>query len=278
RIWHNWRRGTTEGVPGLMLFLWAVCMAPFGAYSIIQNFNIPIQTQPQIFCFLCLICWAQTLVYHNKFKIWQATLITLVTMTVFGGLEVVLVLTLRGPYSRGVEWPITLIGVVAVVLFVLGLIPPYFEIWKRRGRVVGLNFMFLAIDWSGALFSMLALAVQRSFDVIGGVSYICVLVLEIGIVSSHLVWLYRTRNVREAAKRAGKKYDEYVLETQNADTSVSGEEKEMDVEAQFARSERSEENRVGEEKEMDVEAQVAGGERAQGRTGEGPAGDKKEQG
>ncbi len=38
---------------------------PFGVYAIAQNFNIPIQVQPQIFMTLCLISWAQTLRYHR---------------------------------------------------------------------------------------------------------------------------------------------------------------------------------------------------------------------
>lgn len=30
-----------------------------------QNFNIPIQIQPQVFCVLALICWAQILTYSQ---------------------------------------------------------------------------------------------------------------------------------------------------------------------------------------------------------------------
>jgi hypothetical protein len=33
----------------------------------------------------------------------------------------------------------TLIGVLAAVLLALGLIPPYFELAKRGGRVVGIS-------------------------------------------------------------------------------------------------------------------------------------------
>jgi hypothetical protein len=38
-----------------------------------------------------------------------------------------------------VTWPALLIGVIAAILLVLGLIPPYFELWKRDGRVVGFS-------------------------------------------------------------------------------------------------------------------------------------------
>jgi hypothetical protein len=38
---------------------------PFGVYAVVQNFNIPLQVQPQIFMALCLIAWAQILLYHR---------------------------------------------------------------------------------------------------------------------------------------------------------------------------------------------------------------------
>lgn len=34
-------------------------------YSISQNFNIPLQVQPQVFMALCLVSWAQILLYHR---------------------------------------------------------------------------------------------------------------------------------------------------------------------------------------------------------------------
>jgi hypothetical protein len=85
QIWTNWRTKATEGLPGSMMFLWALCKfgpcsnthlcplanmdlqggVPFGAYGIIQNWNIPIQIQPQVFMCLCLTAWVQTLIYHK---------------------------------------------------------------------------------------------------------------------------------------------------------------------------------------------------------------------
>jgi hypothetical protein len=31
------------------------------------------------------------------------------------------------------------VGVIAAVLLASGLIPPYFELWKRDGRVIGIS-------------------------------------------------------------------------------------------------------------------------------------------
>lgn len=80
-------------------------------------------------------------------------------------------MVIRGPYSHGVSWPVTLMGVLAFVLLMAGFLPIPFELIKRRGRVVGIDFVFLAIDWSGAFFSLLAIAVQNTFDTLFGTMY-----------------------------------------------------------------------------------------------------------
>ena len=88
------------------------------------------------------------------------------------------------PYSKGITWPGLLFGVIASISLVLGLVPPYFELWKRSGRVIGiskwlapcvgklgnqknmnealaksrfLDWVFLGMDALGALFSTFAL-------------------------------------------------------------------------------------------------------------------------
>jgi hypothetical protein len=48
--------------------------------------------------------------------------------------------------------------------------------------------------------------------------------MEIGIVSSHLIWLYRTRHDHRAARTAGKSYDDYIksleLPTEKPDSDI----------------------------------------------------------
>jgi hypothetical protein len=43
------------------------------------------------------------------------------------------------PYNNGVTWPDILVGVVATLFLCAGLLPPYFELWKRGGRVIGFS-------------------------------------------------------------------------------------------------------------------------------------------
>ena len=100
------------------------------------------------------------------------------------------------------------VGIVAAILLAAGLLPPYFELWKRAGRVVGINFLFLTIDWLGAFFSLMGVVAQSTFDPLGGCLFIVCLVIEGGIFVSHGLWLFRTRKLRAAAKVAGRDFDE----------------------------------------------------------------------
>lgn len=145
-----------------MMFLWSTCAVPFGVYAIVQNFNIPLQIQPQCFCLLCLVSWGQCKYYASKWKARNVVLICTAILVVDGGLQGLLVWAIRNAYyRRGLEWPMTLMGVLACVLLVSGYVPIPFELAKRRGRVVGIDFLFLTIDWFGAFFSLISLGTLK---------------------------------------------------------------------------------------------------------------------
>jgi hypothetical protein len=77
-----------------------------------------------------------------------------------------------------------MMAISASVILGLGLIPPYFELAKRNGRVIGIgtscgvglcetrvsvlrlcvhiDFIFLTVDWLGAFFSLMALGTSPS--------------------------------------------------------------------------------------------------------------------
>lgn len=50
---------------------------------------------------------------------------TVVLATFFAGMEVLLIFVIRGPYQRGVSWPVTLVGVLAAVLLIIGYVSPF---------------------------------------------------------------------------------------------------------------------------------------------------------
>lgn len=154
------------------MLLWAISAVPLGVYAIIQNFALPIQIQPQVFGSLSLITWAQILIYNNGYTAIRASILVIATAILFGGVEILLILTLRPLYNRGVEWPVLTVGIIAAILLAAGLIPPYFEMWKRKGRVVGIHFGFLSVDWLGAFFNLMGVVAQQTFDPLGGCLFI----------------------------------------------------------------------------------------------------------
>lgn len=116
-----------------------------------------------------------------------------------------------------------IVGIVAAILLAAGLLPPYFELWKRSGRVVGINFLFLAIDWLGAFFSLMGVVAQNTFDPLGGCLFIVCIFIEGGIFVSHGIWLFRTRKLRAAAKAAGRDFDELPeSDVHHVDTAEKG--------------------------------------------------------
>lgn len=153
-------------------------------------------------------------------------------------MELILILTLRGPYSRGIEWPMMLMAISASVIQVIGLIPPYFELAKRNGRVIGIDFWFLTIDYAGAFFSLMAVVAQQWFDALGASLYIACMVLETGIFMSQAIWLWRVRRVRAEAKRACMTYDEYISQNP-AKKFPFNESKETVVDEEACRGEKS---------------------------------------
>ena len=65
QIYFSYRLKNTEGLPAVMMVLWAVSSIPFGTYAIVQKYAVPLQIQPQIFCVLSLVCWGQILRYQK---------------------------------------------------------------------------------------------------------------------------------------------------------------------------------------------------------------------
>lgn len=225
-----------------MMYLWALCGVPFGAYNIVQRFNYPLQVQPQVFMALCLVNWCQILFYNNKWAIWKVILIGLANAVAFAGVEAALVLTLQPLYDAGKSAGILVVGIVAAILLAVGLLPPYGELWKRRGRVIGINFVFLSMDWFGAFFSLMSLAAQNSFDILGGVLYIVCIILETGIFLSHIIWLFRTRKLRKEAALEGKTFDD-----------IAAEHEKQGIPFKFAERKSSKHNK---EKESNIETGV----------------------
>ncbi|SMN20404.1 similar to Saccharomyces cerevisiae YDR090C Putative protein of unknown function [Maudiozyma saulgeensis] len=189
----NYRKKDCTGLPPLMMFLWVVSGIPFGIYFCILNAEIIFQIQPHLFMFFCSISFFQTIYYPPmKLPKWKILAIGISLLAVDLAMELGFILWLKPVYKNGTHWPALIFGIIASILLAVGLLPPYFELAKRKGRVVGINFIFLTMDSLGAYFSIASVAVGDK-NVLSLILYAIVAFLELGIFMSQFIWLCRFR-------------------------------------------------------------------------------------
>ena len=146
--------------------LWAWAGVPLGVYTIVEQFNVALQIQPQMLALLSLITWIQCYYHEHKWSVPKALAIVLPIGRAVAGTEVGLIFALRKGEQRGVEWPVTLMAVLAAVFLALGVLRHYWDIYQHR-TVRGISFFFVGLDAMGDLTSILSVLFQSSLDVLG---------------------------------------------------------------------------------------------------------------
>ena len=162
------------------MMLWAWAGVPLGVYTIVGQFNIALQIQPQMLAFLSLITWIQCYYYEHRWSVAKALAVVLPIGSAMAGIEVGLIFALRKGKQRGVEWPVTLMAVLAAVFLALGVLRHYWDIYQHR-TVRGISFFFVGLDAMGDLTSILSVLFQPTLDVLGLIIYGVELTLWIGI-------------------------------------------------------------------------------------------------
>ncbi|CAE6466749.1 unnamed protein product [Rhizoctonia solani] len=205
----SYREKSTEGLSPWLMFIWALSAWFLGVYAIVQNISIPIILQPQLFGALAALSWIQCLYYGSKksrlfcASLYMAFLCHLSlrwtrdpTFTNFP--------TNQRTDRAGDEWPTRVMGIMSALLISLGLLPQYWEIWKRK-EVVGISMLFMSVDMLGGVFSVLSLVFQAQFDAIAAVSYVLVVVLDGIVVLAAFILnpIARRRREREVTGASG---------------------------------------------------------------------------
>lgn len=97
-----------------------------------------------------------------------------------GGIQAGLIIALRIPNSRDIEWPMILMAALSAALLAAGVLRHYWDIYLHR-TVRGISFIFVAIDAAGDVFSLVSLLFQPELDVMGIVIYATEFVLWCGV-------------------------------------------------------------------------------------------------
>lgn len=76
-------------------FLWGIAALPLGVYVIVQDLNIPLIVQPQLFGLFSLLSWGQCMYYGaGRSRAWCVAILG-GTLALWGALEAALVFSLR---------------------------------------------------------------------------------------------------------------------------------------------------------------------------------------
>lgn len=211
QIWKSWREKSTEGLSGLLMFTWATSAVFLGVYAIVQDLNIPLILQPQLFGLLAAISWAQCMFYGRKWSLLSCIGSLVLYIAVFAGFESGMVFVVRAVGSPRL---LQFFGIFSAVLISLGVIPQYIEIWRLK-EVIGISLIFMAIDMSGGVFSLLSLIFRREFDIIASITYISVIVLD-GVIVVCAVLL----NPKAQRRRQNKTSSESTSDTIHDDSDL----------------------------------------------------------
>ncbi|KZV63180.1 PQ-loop-domain-containing protein [Peniophora sp. CONT] len=189
QLWKSYRSKSTEGLSPSLVLIWGLSGIPLGTYSVIQNLNIPLIVQPQLFGILCIFSWSQCMYYGDKKPLgWCAGVLT-VLLTVYCVLELGFIYAVLEPYQRGEDAAkrgVQFFGIFASVMIAMGLLPQYYEIYKRR-EVVGISLIFMSVDIAGGIFNDLSLVFKGEFDIIASITYTLVVVMDAAIVLAALI-------------------------------------------------------------------------------------------
>lgn len=159
----SYRSKSTDGLSAHLLLIWVAGSIPQGTYLVVQNINIPLIIQPQLFSTFAIIAMSQCWHYAHRISARKCILGAIATGIIAGGFEVGFYFLCKLGEHRGNSAGTKTMGVVGAVLIVVGLVPQFYEIWKFK-EVKGISLLFLAIDCAGGVFSLLSLVFKESFD------------------------------------------------------------------------------------------------------------------
>ncbi|KAI9444486.1 hypothetical protein H4582DRAFT_2178327 [Lactarius indigo] len=162
----SWRTKSTKGLSPWLPLMWSMAALPLGIYVIVQDLNIPLIVQPQLFALFTLLSWIQCMYYgRGRSRAWCVT-----AAMVFALRPSYRRGTVRGQGRRTLLWDLELQALISLAL-------PYYEIYKH-GAVIGISLTFMAVDLLGGVASILSLAFKSHFDTTAAVAYSLVVVMD----------------------------------------------------------------------------------------------------
>jgi len=249
QIYKNYKSKSTYGLSPHLFIIWVLAALFLGVYNILQNINVALIVQPQSFGFLGAFCWVQCLYYadgpepdpqeedfyddpkrrrRKPLSLRNACIVFVGFLILATAFECGFVYVLRATASQPADGPppqvnkagLQFFGITAAILISFGLFPQYYEIYRLR-RVVGVSYLFMAVDTLGGVFSLLSLAFKEKWDAVASSNYALVIALDCLVLLLAAV-LNPIANRR--AKRAQELAEELKNEKERPRCQVGSEE------------------------------------------------------
>ncbi|KAI0331632.1 hypothetical protein GY45DRAFT_597002 [Cubamyces sp. BRFM 1775] len=215
QLWYSYRLKSTEGLSEWLMLIWGIAGAFLGTYSVVQNLNIPLILQPQLFGVLSFVSWAQCQYYGRKRSKAVSIAMFFAAVVIFAGFEAGMIYAIFPSYRAGNMAPVQFFGIFSTILISGALLPQYYEIYKYK-EVVGISLLFMSVDLLGGVFNDLSLAFKDHFDVVAGVTYSLVVLLDGIVILCALILnpIARRRRKRLAAAESSSVADPGANSTQ----------------------------------------------------------------
>ncbi|CAE6512136.1 unnamed protein product [Rhizoctonia solani] len=144
----------------ILRFIWALSAPFLGVYMIAQDISIPAT-------------------HLTTSAVWGDG--GALMDTVAGAFQGGFAMLARHKYENRDVWTLRTFALISSILLSAGLLPQYWEIWKRKEVVAyptGVSMSFMLIDLLGGVFSALSLVFKETFDIFAAIPYLLVLVLD----------------------------------------------------------------------------------------------------
>jgi hypothetical protein len=160
-------------------------------YALTQDLNIPLILQPQLFTALSLVSWSQCLYYDGppslRSHAFKCTILCVLTILTFGGLETAFYFAIHPTYERGRDSAVEPFGIISAIIIAVALLPQYYAIYEHKA-VIGISISFMVVDMLGGVFSDLSLLFRPGrFDIVAGVTYSIVVVMDGAVLVAALI-------------------------------------------------------------------------------------------
>jgi uncharacterized protein with PQ loop repeat len=120
----------------------------------------------------------------KKTRARNAAFVTLILAIIWTGVE-------AGLFFAYQKWPSLefkiSITIITSALCIIGFVPQFFEIIRLK-NAKGLSLLFLLMDFTGAIFGILSLAMMEHFDWLDALIYICIASGDVGLMCMRLIY------------------------------------------------------------------------------------------